>query len=495
MSAAKQRPISSLRMFKPTPEQQNAVDLFQTGASLKVNAYAGTGKTSTLTLLAQGSLLKSGQYISYNRAIVDESKAKFPSNVRCSTLHGLANRDTPPAYREIKDKMTGKTNALKLADVLKIKPLSIRGLHTLQARSVAVLYTETMKNFMQSGDAEPCMEHLPRSGSLLTLPAESWKHLSEVTVDAVKAIWKRMTDPKDHLPLGHDGYLKMWALGNPTMRTDYVLLDEAQDTNAVVIEMLKRQQCQMVYVGDRYQQIYEWRGAVNAMEKLKTTHTTSLTTSFRFGERIAQAASKILRILGASDRVSGNPRIESRLAPCMPDAILARTNANAITATIEALEARKRPFLAGGTGDMVALLNGVKVLKAQNQSTVPEFFGFESWREVVEFAHSPDGEELLPFVRLVENRGEDKLLWAIQNTEKEEDCDIVISTAHKAKGQEWNNVKLLDDFMKTRPNHDARKYPATKGYDPAELRLFYVALTRAKFCVDVPASLQSEFGL
>lgn len=481
--------------FKPTPEQKNAVDLFQTGASLKINAYAGTGKTSTLTMLAQG-VLKSGLYLSYNRAIVDESKAKFPSDVKCDTPHGLSHKATPPAYRKIADKMIGKTNALKLTELLKIKSLSIDALHVLRPRSVAALYTETLKNFIHSGAAEPLGEHLPRNGSLRALPPESWKRLSEVTVAAVKGIWKRMTDPQDPLPLGHDGYLKMWALGNPMIAADYVLLDEAQDTNAVVIEMLKRQQCQMVFVGDRYQQIYEWRGAVNAMEKLKTAHTTSLTTSFRFGERIAQAASQILRILGAHDRVHGNPQIESRLAPCMPDAILGRTNASAITATIEALEARRTPFLAGGTGDMVALLNGVKALKAKEQSTVPEFFGFESWREVLEYAQSPDGEELMPFVRLVEKRGEDKLLWAIQSTaKKEDDCDIVISTAHKAKGREWHNVKLLDDFMKTRPDHDARQYPDTRGHDPAELRLFYVALTRAKFCVDVPAGLQSEFRL
>ncbi|MGY3621811.1 hypothetical protein [Bradyrhizobium sp. USDA 10063] len=44
----------------------------------------------------------------------------------------------------------------------------------------------------------------------------------------------------------------------------------------------------MIYVGDKYRQIYEWRGAVNAMKKIETQGETYLTTSFRFGTAIAE---------------------------------------------------------------------------------------------------------------------------------------------------------------------------------------------------------------
>jgi hypothetical protein len=36
--------------MKPTIEQQACIDAFSTGKRLRINAYAGTGKTSTLTL-------------------------------------------------------------------------------------------------------------------------------------------------------------------------------------------------------------------------------------------------------------------------------------------------------------------------------------------------------------------------------------------------------------------------------------------------------------
>ena len=61
--------------------------------------------------------------------------------------------------------------------------------------------------------------------------------------------------------MGHDGYLKLWALGRPKLAADFVLLDEAQDSNPVMLDVLSRQAAQVVYVGDRHQQIYQWRGA------------------------------------------------------------------------------------------------------------------------------------------------------------------------------------------------------------------------------------------
>ncbi|WP_408288350.1 hypothetical protein [Paraburkholderia aspalathi] len=50
-------------------------------------------------------------------------------------------------------------------------------------------------------------------------------------------------------------------------------------------------------MGDPYQQIYEWRGAVNAMELIKA-HECALTESFRFGPHFAALASRVLRLLG-----------------------------------------------------------------------------------------------------------------------------------------------------------------------------------------------------
>jgi superfamily I DNA/RNA helicase len=488
--AAPKRSTSPGRL-KPTEEQHQAIEQFKNGGSLKINAYAGTGKTSTLELLAH-STARSGQYIAFNRNIVRDAKEKFPSSVNCSTTHGLAFRATPSGYKHNSDKMTGRLSANQLAELLKLKRWQIDRQHVLQPRSQGYLVIETLRRFMQSADVGLEAKHVPRHGSLVTASEPTMNAVKEFALHAAKYLWDRMRDQDDHIPLGHDGYLKLWALSDPVIAADFILLDEAQDTNPVVLDVLRKQRAQMIYVGDKYQQIYEWRGAVNAMENMETRATTYLTTSFRFGPTIAMAASKLLARLGEKRPIRGNPAIDSRIGHVTSQTILARTNASTIAAIIETLDAGKRPHLVGGTDDVMEMLRGAQDLKAGQQSTVPAFFGFDKWEQVVEFAKSGEGDALLSFVNLVESRGERQLMWALNRTVDEEQSDVTISTAHKAKGREWKTVRLMDDFLRSQPKRSQAK--TTNGDDPAELRLLYVALTRAREVIYLPPSILSIVG-
>jgi hypothetical protein len=504
LSPSNDSPRAPVRqMPKPTSEQAEAIEFFLKGGSLKINAYAGTGKTSTLVLLSHNTP-KQGQYIAFNRSIVRDAKQKFPASVNCSTVHSLALKSTPSKYRVAKDKLFGKINANQLVEILGIKKnWRIDKDHTLHPRSQAFLILETIRRFTHSMDFEATTEHVPRHGSLVAAPEATISAVSEFAVKGARYVWARMQDENDPVPLGHDGYLKLWALSEPMISADFILLDEAQDTNPVVLGVLGRQTAQMVYVGDKYQQIYEWRGAVNAMEKIDTDYTTFLTTSFRFGDTIAEAATRVLSNLGEKRPLRGNPKVQSRIGSVAAHTILARTNASTITAIIEALDIDKRPHLVGGNAELMEMLRGVQDLKNSQPSTVADFFGFENWQQVVEFAKSGEGEHLLTFVNLVESRGERQLMWALNRTVEEEQCDVVVSTAHKAKGCEWKTVRLMDDFLKSRPkkveasatSFEVQNNEKNIGHDPSELRLFYVALTRAKSAIDIPQPLLSLFGL
>ncbi|SED04354.1 UvrD-helicase domain-containing protein [Bradyrhizobium erythrophlei] len=469
---------------KPTAEQQQAIDQFQHGGSVKINAYAGTGKTSTLEFLAQ-STSRRGQYIAFNRDIVRDAKEKFPNTVNCSTSHGLAFKATPSAYRNNSDKMTKRVNANQLAEMLNLRRWEVDGRHVLQPRSQGYLILDTLRRYMQSADAELAAHHVTRHGSLLAAPEATMQAVTEFALHGAKHVWGRMRAETDPMPLGHDGYLKLWALSNPKIAADFILLDEAQDTNPIVLDVLRKQSAQMIYVGDKYQQIYEWRGAVNAMGKIETQGETYLTTSFRFGPAIAEWASKLLDLLGEKRPLRGNVAVKSRVGRVEPRTILARTNASTIAAIIECLDEGKKPHLVGGADELMEMLRGVQDLKEGKQSTVPDFFGFDKWQQVVEFTKSGEGDHLLSFVNLVEGRGERQLMWALNRTVDEERSDLTISTAHKAKGREWSTVRLTDDFLRSRPGKPAN------GPDPAEVRLFYVALTRAKEAVEVPQNILS----
>ena len=476
--------------FSPTPEQLEARDIFATRKSLKINAFAGTGKTSTLELLAR-STDRTGVYLAFNRAIVDEAKARFGSNTRSLTIHSMAWRSMPKELSRQKNKMTNRLNAKALESMLELEDIVFDQKIRVTGTTQAYLIQQAVGTFLQSEKVEIPRIKLDRYCRLSLLSPESKRSLIELVDSWAKTMWERMSDASNRaFPLGHDGYVKLWSLSNPEIPADFILLDEAQDTNPVALSVLRRQDSQIVYVGDKHQQIYDWRGAINAMEEMPADEETYLTKSFRFGLNIAALATKILFALGERRKLLGNGGLESALGHCVPDAILARTNIGVMTEVISAINEEKRCHVVGDTRELKNLLRGVVDLKNGQPSKAPEFFGFSNWEEVLSLVEDGEGDQLEPLVRLVQAHGERHLLWALNRTEqKEEGVDIVISTAHKAKGREWSSVRLSDDFM-AGINKKRGEKPVMES---SEARLLYVAITRAKQRLDVPQPLLMMF--
>ena len=179
-----------------------------------------------------------------------------------------------------------------------------------------------------------------------------------------------------------------------------------------------------------------------------------------------------------------------RIGPA-PDAsaVLCRTNASSIAELIVALDQSRKPYLVGGTDDLVRLIQGVQKLKMGEQPDVPELIGFSNWNEVLELVKAGEAEHLKTLVELLESRSEKQILWALGTTVSETEADVTISTAHKAKGLEWQSVRLSEDFVKSISGSIEQE----KRIPDSEARLFYVALTRARKCVDVDPRALSIF--
>jgi len=482
--------------FSPTEEQDRALDLFEKGDPLKIDAYAGTGKTTTLVYLAR-SRSAPGCYLAFNRSIASEAKSKFPENVKCITLHALARRNIPSAHNYSDTKLTTSANANLISEVLRLSAIGPPGASrkfTISKRSHGAVLRDACRRFLYSPDPEPLAKHVPRYGRLAELSSAEFDSFAEEVLPNLRALWSNMRSPSGQIPLGHDGYLKLWALSRPRISADYIMLDEAQDSNPVILRVLEEQDSQVVYVGDPYQQVYEWRGAVNAMKCVHTPNRTSLTQSFRFGPSIAEAASRVIALLGAPDPIRGAPNKHSDICAVYPRAILCRTNAGVISHAIRSLAAGKRCHILGGTGDLQRLLQDVQRLKNGVPGELPEFFGFVHWDDVVAFSELPEGQELQTFIRLVHKHGQDRLLTAIQQCETDETAAAVtISTTHKAKGKEWDRVAIDLDFeplFKKSVSSEADK----KGLEAAA-RLLYVAITRACLAVEPPPTIMARFGL
>ena len=88
--------------MKPTAEQEAVVEAALANRTLAVEALAGTGKTSSLVLLAR-AMRGRGLYVAFNRAIVADAKPRFPKNVDCRTAHSLAFREVGKLYAKRMD--------------------------------------------------------------------------------------------------------------------------------------------------------------------------------------------------------------------------------------------------------------------------------------------------------------------------------------------------------------------------------------------------------
>ena len=493
----------------PTDEQQAAIYAFDQGGSLKINAYAGTGKTSTLQLMAEATRHK-GIYLAFNKAIADKASRIFPNNVAATTSHSRAFRSVINRGYS-RDKMVGKLNSKALAQALDLPPLNYTSQRSISPVSHAYLISEAVRSYAYSDQAGITTNMVPLLGNLQILSHEDKKDVQRQVAKRAADMWLKMKDPHDEqFPLGHDGYLKLWALSKPHLEADFCLLDEAQDSNPALLSVLLNQTNQIVFVGDRFQQIYEWRGAINAMEKIPTSNVLNLSHSFRFGQRIADFSSKLIQLIDPTAVIYGSKNIISQLGCSNPDAILSRTNAALIEYMIKAQQAGRLPYVVGGTAELRWMLEDVSILKSGRPATHPEFFGFKNWYEVLEFTEQPEGEQLVTFVKIVKKFGERTIIAALDRTaSNENDGDLILSTAHKAKGLEWPKVMLAEDFpppIEVLPenvdrlkkencvfvkNQDGNRY----AFKQEEIRLLYVATTRAQRAVHLPDWCVSFFGI
>jgi hypothetical protein len=475
------------REHEPTPEQEAAVAAFAAGDHIVLQAGAGSGKTTTLAMLAAGTR-RWGRYLAFNTAIAHVAQRAFPSNVGCRTAHSMAFRAVGWEYQ---DRLRApRMSSAKLAAMLGIN-LELRlGQRKITAPGLAYAAQETVIKYCQSADAMIGPQHVPWLKGI----AEEYLHdqLADVVLPYAHRMWIDLQSP-DHgrVKFKHDHYLKMWALTEPVIRGQFLLLDEAQDTNPVVERVFNAQRgnAQLVMVGDSGQAIYGWRGARDVMTGFDGIQHT-LSHSFRFGDPIAQEANRWLAIAHAPIRITGSPSIDSGLDTVeRPDAILCRTNGGAMAEILTLLDMGRRVALVGRGDTLSDLALAARDLKNGRRTSHPELLLFATWGEVQDYAeHDPDGRDLQPFVDVIDEHGVDIVLDVISRLCDENGADVTVSTIHKAKGREWPTVRIANDFPEPEdPNQeiDTTGEPLPGPIDPAEARLAYVAVTRARHRLDL----------
>ncbi|EFD0578700.1 ATP-dependent helicase [Escherichia coli] len=448
----------------PTDEQ-SAIIHWQ-GQKLVVNAFAGTGKTSTLVQYALANPDSRMLYLAYNRAVRDEAERKFPFNVECKTSHQLAWSRFGKHYQN------RLVASLRITDVA--RKLNIR--HWLLVR----LALSSLNQFLCSADTEPGLQHLPDEN------ARSGKDASAI-LQAVQVLWHEMSHPDDIFPVTHDTYLKLFQLSSPDLSRcwDTILFDEAQDANPVTSALVLSQPCRVILVGDRYQQIYRFRGADNTLSHpvLNDADRLWLTQSFRFGPSVARMANLLLQRAGETRQVTGSGGedevLMSRTGADKPEGH--RTVAGVIcTALMASLSGRKVYWVGGIEGYRTETLEDLYWFSADMPEKMLSDALRRDYRDFDEYcriAKSTLDVEMNQAIRLLDICFPlpVKLKLLREHTVTcEKDADITVSTAHRSKGLEWPVVILDEDFADiTDP-----LMPEDERRD--ETNLLYVAVTRAR---------------
>ncbi|MFI5682340.1 UvrD-helicase domain-containing protein [Streptomyces sp. NPDC051636] len=473
-------PAAPATEYPPTEQQQKIIDAALAGRDIAVQALAGTGKTSTLQMVTRRMPEKRIVYVAFNRSIADEAKRKFPRNVTADTSHAFARaalRNTPLRDKIAKAGRNGGARRPKdVAQALDLRePLKYKG-GGIEPEDVARIVMSAIRRFRESADAELGTQHLGQSWAASPAASE--------LLEVARRAWADIADPSSNkLYFSHDDYLKLWALTNPRLNYDVILFDEAQDINPVLKKVIQDQDTQTIVVGDSNQSIYEFRGAIDALKDWPADEVLPLTQSWRFGPEVAAVGNAYLQLLGSDLVLEGNPALDTTLGPVEePDAVLTRTNVGAIAAVFAGFEAGKRVALVGGGRDIEEIAKAARDLQRGRRTKHPELQAFESWNEVREYAESEDDKSLQMFVRLVDRYSPEGLLGMIGDLVPEDAKDeetrpeLVVSTAHKAKGREWDRVRIGPDFPQ--PSEDENGELVLPAAE--ELRLAYVTVTRAK---------------
>lgn len=465
-------------MSNPKFTEQQSDIISCNDSTIIVEARAGTGKTFVCEHYARSHPTKSFLYAVFNRSSAQEANRRMPANVYNTTMHGHAFS------------VTGRRLSQKLSPNYRLKQL-VEEFRLGRRYQLAYKAKEGFQAFLASNKT---MEQF----------AEWYESTKQPGLDIIQQMWERACDPSDPFPATHDVYLKLYQLSKPKLDFDCIMIDEAQDWNPVMLDILLNQDhAQRILVGDPFQQLYAFRGAVDAMSMVEGTRKY-LTQSWRFHQGIANIANRILAV-----RDPGLLPIEGMKAEENPQTdqwcVLARTNGGLMGRLIKEVDQNPNIplyFIGGRDGyKFDPILDAYHLWKNDIWSIKDQFIKnqFPTWRDLRVYIEEttqkrPNGSELrldpemYQLYNLVETY-RDKIPVLVdrvrQNvTENRGEAELVLGTGHKAKGWEFPKVELLDDFYDYREYKQDRSYMADMPNRIAQLdnevNLLYVAATRAE---------------
>ena len=465
-------------MLKQTVEQSEIIEVANSGVNLKINALAGSGKSTTLAMISHefDALGKTGMYLAFNKSIATEAKEKMAMSCECRTAHSLAYSKTDRSLiKKLSYKPLSNYVLAKKYDIAKKFFTDTCGMkRCFSAITQVTMIKNTIVHWCNSADEKLERKHLA-TGSWMDdhVPDGVRKDVDDLVFKCAKEFLAEMLDVSGNVAITHDLYLKLFTLSKKCkLKVDYLMIDEAQDLNPCLLDFISKQKCQIICVGDHYQSIYQWRGAVNAMQLIESDVTKHLTQSFRFGGDIVTKANTVLKWAGFEKDLIGTDKDFTPNENI--DCYIARSNLGALGTYFNLLENGKKPHIAFDLTDVKRFVNHWDCIKSGIECKQPHHLLGSFMHEAVVMSYIKETKDvdLARCVSIAEEYGH-LIIDENHKTHSEDESDCMVITAHKSKGLEWNTVALVDDFNMF---NDKDEPIETVG----EVNLVYVAMTRAK---------------
>lgn len=485
--------------MKPTPEQSAIIEAATQPQSLLVNALAGTGKTTTLTMLAKALPPEPALALAFNKKIKEELEKRFPKNFTVMTMNGLGHRAW--SFTINKKKMLIDANKVGRLTTEALKPFPESRNQWASIKTMVVMA-------MQRGLVPSQFQH---AKSLLIDTPETWEALdyeldSGLSRDERKLARKILIssieegfngcisyDDQIYLPVVFSGAFPRFTI---------VLVDEAQDLSPLNHEMLRKVAAgKLIVVGDPRQAIYAFRGADhNSMTNLKALKKEwielPLNTTFRCPQRVVDRQHAHAPAYRAAPSNPVGEICDWTLEPWTVDklkpyaktdlAILCRNNAPLLSMAFKLLRRGIGVNMLGrdiGRG----LSSLCKKLAPDQTVPVADFqLVLNSWfeterskAEVNEDASKIDSvtDKYECVQAVIDNRKPRtvrELVNELDNLFAKDSGLVTLATGHKAKGLEWDTVLHLDPW----------RIPSKWAKKPDEItqenNLRYVLETRTK---------------
>ena len=455
-----------------TDEQQLVVDTVCSSNDnriIAVNSIAGSGKTSTGDAIIRAVQPKNGFYTAFNKAIVTNSAARFGNLVKCKTVHALAWQYIRPSSIE---EFTPNSIIENISYEDKLTVINI----------LDGFYRSAFTNVEEYVD----------------LTTED-----EVIKDLVINYAMMMLEGK--IPVTFNYLLKCLhlLLLNKEIEIDFDLfiLDEAQDTTAVTLEIFKLiNSNRKIIFGDKFQNIYTFMDTVNAFEELDDLNLLRLTKSFRCNPFVAETVEHFGRqYLEDNFQFKGNPDIIQEYGAST--AYLSRTNASVIERMYTLMTLGFKFHSVRNIDELFALPLVIDTLMQYRVLTDPRYKFLE--KEFYKFLSSNCYGDFTDYLQL--NMGSPAIVSACNTVNKfkklkidikylkerikacNTDKRLIVTTAHAYKGLEADTVIIENDLNNSVNNAIISYNDAKENFAidlPREvkedLNTYYVALSRAK---------------